>query len=273
MRRRSALWPALIRLSPCGSSSPPRPPIRAKRPASQPQRRRRCRIRLPLWPLRQRRPIRPRQPKSPAGRQLSRLRRARRSAAPSWPHCYRTSVWLWKRKSGRHCTPQPRSRSMIGPRPHRTSAELSSRNLVEEFQPISDTGFGDDIDRPVRMRLDLLAQEADEGAQILDVLGIGGAPDLLQHEAMGQHLAGMGREQPQYVEFLGRQLDRLAGAGDQALHQIDLEIAGDDRGRYSLLLQTVAKGGTDPGGQFLHAEGLGDVVIRTQIERLDLDMF
>ena len=48
--------------------------------------------------------------------------------------------------------------------------------------------------------------------------------------AVGQHLAGMHDEMAQQVEFLGRQLDLLAAAGDVAADQIDRQVADTKSG-------------------------------------------
>ena len=57
---------------------------------------------------------------------------------------------------------------------------------------------------------------------------------------------------------------------DDPTHQIDRQIAALEDRPLALLLQPVAQGGAETGDQLVHAEGLRDVVVGAEIERLDL---
>ena len=59
------------------------------------------------------------------------------------------------------------------------------------------------------------------------------------------------------VDLLRREIDREALGGDDEI----LRVGGGLGPAY---------GGAQPGEQFVHAEGLGDVVVRAGVERLDL---
>src|SRR5262249_37779953 len=61
--------------------------------------------------------------------------------------------------------------------------------LIRRPQPIADPRLGQDKLRAFGIGFDLLSELADKDAQILRVRQF--VPELLQQEAMGQHLAGM----------------------------------------------------------------------------------
>ena len=53
-------------------------------------------------------------------------------------------------------------------------------------------------------------------------------------------------------------------------HEIDREIAAAEDRPLALLLQAVAQGGAHAGVQLVDAEGLGQIVVGAEVERLDL---
>ena len=89
--------------------------------------------------------------------------------------------------------------------------------------------------------------------------------------AVGQHLAGMDHQQSQQIVFLGRELDLLAShASPMRRTRSTDEIARTNTGALALRLEAVAQRGAQARHQLLHAEGLGDVIVGAEIERLDL---
>src|SRR4029079_67569 len=70
---------------------------------------------------------------------------------------------------------------------------------------VSDAQFGDQNLRGVRMRLDLLAQLADEDAQIMSVVNVDRPPDLLEQVLVGDDVARVLRKDLQQAIFLRRQ--------------------------------------------------------------------
>ena len=92
--------------------------------------------------------------------------------------------------------------------------------LIGRAQAIADAGLGQHELWPLGIDLDLLAQLTDIDAQILRIRQL--VPQLLEQEAMGQHLAGVLHQHPQQLIFLGRQLDlavdlvrRIVKVGDR----------------------------------------------------------
>ena len=102
-----------------------------------------------------------------------------------------------------------------------------------------------------------------------------GAPQLLDDEIIRQDLACVFAQQGHDAELAEGEMDVfpadtdlvLVVVDDQLSHRIgavpgDFIVAGDGAG--------VADGGADPGQELVRAEGLGEVVVRPQIQRGDL---
>jgi hypothetical protein len=87
---------------------------------------------------------------------------------------------------------------------------------------------------------------------------------------VGEHLAGMGDEEPQDVVIPSARLHLGIAHPDDPSHEIDREVARLEDRPLALLLQPVAERGTDAGDELVHAERLRHVVVRTEVERLDL---
>src|SRR5579871_1012412 len=96
--------------------------------------------------------------------------------------------------------------------------------LIRRPQAIADAGLGQYELRPLRIDLDLLAELADIDPQILRIGQL--VPELLEQEAMGQHLAGVLHQDAQELIFLRRQFDLALADLHDAAHQVDREIAG-----------------------------------------------
>ncbi len=102
---------------------------------------------------------------------------------------------------------------------------------------------------------DLLPELADEDAQVVQVVGVGGAPDGGQQRAVGDDTAGVAGKEEQEVVLLRRQMHRLAGARDQPLDRVDAEAIDLGDGRDRIAPAPVAQGGADAGGEFADAKG------------------
>src|SRR5690606_26010132 len=97
------------------------------------------------------------------------------------------------------------------------------------------------------------------------------APDLVEDAGAAEHLAGRGEQQLEELVFLGRQLDRVAV--EEHLHRlaIDANVANFDNRRR--LVREPARATPQrlkPGEQFLEVERLGQVVVGSAAQALDL---
>src|SRR5690349_12014053 len=105
------------------------------------------------------------------------------------------------------------------------------------LESVADAGFSENTSRPRRVELKLVAQIADEDAQIGGVLDMRRSPQLVEDMAVRQHLASIGHQLGQQLVFLGRQAHFGAAALHDAAHQIDRKIAGDEERLLALLLE------------------------------------
>ena len=90
-----------------------------------------------------------------------------------------------------------------------------------------------------------------------------------QNLAMGDNSASVPEQDGQEVVFLGRQLDRNAVAGDEALVEIDHDAVDLDALRGLSLARLVAQRGAQPRCHFADAEWLLDIIVGPEIERLE----
>jgi hypothetical protein len=74
----------------------------------------------------------------------------------------------------------------------------------------------------------LLAQLADEGAQVLDLFAAIGSPDGGEQLGVGHHAAGAAHQAVENVELLAGQVHRLAALGDGALDRLQADLADLD---------------------------------------------
>src|SRR4051812_9222013 len=142
--------------------------------------------------------------------------------------------------------------------------------LRRQLQAITNPKLGQNMLRARRVVLEFLAKTADEHPEVLNLLGMRRSPDLPQQIAMRQHLSGMGHEMPQQLELLRRQLYLMAGAADMAADQIDRQIARRKDRQLALRLEPVAQRRAYAGHQLGYAERFSDVVVGSEVERLDL---
>src|ERR1700686_4754019 len=155
---------------------------------------------------------------------------------------------------------------MPGTRPGMTKARASA--LILRPQPISDSGFGQNELRTLRVGFDLLPELSHIDPQILRVGHF--VPQFLQEKAVGQHLAGMLHQHAQQFVFLWRELDVLLADLDDAAHQVDGEVAGSKHRPLAMDLQLMAQRRAHAGKQLVHSERFCQVIVGAEIERLDL---
>ncbi len=117
---------------------------------------------------------------------------------------------------------------------------------------------------------DLLAQLADQHAQIGQIVDVRRAPDGGEQLAVGEHPAVAFGQPRQELVLLRREPHRLAGPADQPPHQVDLQLAGADHRIGPAALQLVAQRHAQPGEEFADPERLLHVVVGAQVERSDL---
>src|ERR1035438_725803 len=94
---------------------------------------------------------------------------------------------------------------------------------------VADVGVGEQVLGVRRVVLNLLAQLADKGTQVIDFLAVVRAPDRSEQLAIGDRAAGMGHQVVEDVVFLAREVNRLAGAVDDAPGREHLNLADGKR--------------------------------------------
>jgi len=87
---------------------------------------------------------------------------------------------------------------------------LVGRHVLEAgLETVADAGFRHQEARPVGIAFDLLAQLANQDSQILDVVALIAAPDVLQKLIVRYHKPDMGRQDMEQAILLPRQAHRL----------------------------------------------------------------
>src|SRR5262245_17084753 len=82
----------------------------------------------------------------------------------------------------------------------------TGRRLGPWMKAVTDPRLGENVVRVRRIRLNFLAQLADEDAQVFGLLDVVTTPDGTQQDAMRQHFAGMAEQIHQQVVFLWCQM-------------------------------------------------------------------
>ena len=85
---------------------------------------------------------------------------------------------------------------------------MEKRDLLRAafgHEAITDPGFGLDVFL-LRGALQFFAQLPDKDAEIFRLLRRLRSPDRREQSTMGEHFAGVAREEQQQIEFLGRQV-------------------------------------------------------------------
>ena len=120
--------------------------------------------------------------------------------------------------------------------------------------------------------LQLLAQGGHEHPQGGDVVLPAVAPDLLGDVGVGEHLAHVLGQQAEQLVLDGREVQLISVQIGAAGGVIDAQAAVDEH-RVGVLRAQHGQpplGDAQPRQQLLHGEGLGEVVVRTAVQRADL---
>ena len=102
-------------------------------------------------------------------------------------------------------------------------AQGTGRRLRPRMKAVADPRLGENVVRVRRIKLNFLAELADEDAQVLGLLDVVTTPDSPQQNAMREHFPGMADQVYQQVVFLRRQMHLLTPYGDPAGVQVDAE--------------------------------------------------
>lgn len=140
--------------------------------------------------------------------------------------------------------------------------------LVSGGEHITDAGLGDDVSGVVGIILQLLAQVADIRPQIFPFFLIFAAPDAGEQVPVQHHPAGVTHQMIEQLVFSGGEADFPALYRNPVLHEINRDIiTGERPGTSSIFSGTgAAQDGFNPGEQLLDIEGLGQVVVGSQLQ-------
>ena len=109
----------------------------------------------------------------------------------------------------------------------------------------------------------------DELLEELAVAGAARAPDVGEQPLGGEGVAGVGEQDLEQAQLQAGQPHGLAAAHRHRLQlEVEAEVAGGERHR--LLLAGPPQQGPHAGEQGARAEGLGEVVVGAEVERLHL---
>src|SRR4051812_23821387 len=179
----------------------------------------------------------------------------------------------WPTSHRLNCPLYPRKQTWSG-HMHRSAPGHTSRRyrpgacLIWCAQTVADSRFGQDVFGTFRIGFHFLSQLAHIDAQILGVSML--IPELVEQEFVGQHLAGMLHQKTQEIVLFWRKPHLAFPQLDDPADQIDGEITDPEHGTLTLYLQAMTQRGPGACEQLVHAERLGDIVVGTAIERLDL---
>ncbi len=141
------------------------------------------------------------------------------------------------------------------------------------MQAVADAWLGEQVARAARVWLDLAAQLADEDAQIVRFILVMRPPDGAQQGAVRDDLAGVDRQIFEYLVFGGGQAHLVAIDGDAAALEVERQPAALELRIAACAttgLRGMAQRHAQPGDQFGHAKGLGQIIIRAQFQRGNL---
>ena len=137
-------------------------------------------------------------------------------------------------------------------------------------EPVADAADRDEMERPVGVDLELLAEAAHRDPDVgrVGVLGLGPAAD---EQRLGRDGLAEVRGQRVQQPRLGRgQLDRLAADGRLAPVQVEGQVRAEDQALARDLVAEPAQDAVDPGPQLRVVVGLGDVVLGDLVEEVGL---
>jgi hypothetical protein len=104
--------------------------------------------------------------------------------------------------------------------------------------------------------------------QVVVLRGVLGPPDLLEQHAVGQNLVGVRGEGLQQAVLGRREVDLASGDRDAATLEIDFQVAGAKyRVRTGRRARRVPQSDANAGEKLIDPEGLGQVVVSTNVER------
>src|ERR1700751_986834 len=141
------------------------------------------------------------------------------------------------------------------------------------WQPIADTGLGDEKARMIRVGFDLLPQLAHEDAQVLNVVALIASPDLLEQLVVRDDEADMHRQDMEQAILLAPQPDGNLVEGDLASDEVDRERAGDDDGIFRRGLEVAPQRRFAARQELGHAERLDQITVRARLQQPNLLVF
>ena len=141
---------------------------------------------------------------------------------------------------------------------------------VDRHEPVADAAHGLDVDRLVRVDLDLLAQAAHRDPDVGRV-GILGLRPAAREERLGRdRLAEVRREGVQQARLGRGQLDDLAADRRLATMEVEDEVRAEDEALARHLVAEPLEDPVDPRPQLRVVVRLGDVVLGDLLEQVGL---
>ena len=178
-------------------------------------------------------------------------------------------------KSGRsgkiYSTP---SRASSDKAPGAESCAFFALKHLRIGESVSYIDVGEQIDRVRGIVFDFLAKLANEGAQVFDFFTAIGSPDGSKQLGIRHDTSGAAHQAIEDVVLLASEVDGLSALGDAAFRRGEANFADLDGGVFCAGRGVDASNrGSDSRDEFAGAEGLGDVVVRSQFEGFDLFFF
>ena len=149
-------------------------------------------------------------------------------------------------------------------------AGVAGAGVDRRDQPVADAADRLDVDRLVRVDLDLLAEAAHRDPDVgrVGVLGLGPAAG---EERLGRDgLAEVRGKRVEEARLGRRQLDGLAADGRLAAVQVERQVRAEDEALAGHLVAEPAQDPVDPGPELRVVVGLGDVVLGDLLEQVGL---
>src|SRR6185295_15642668 len=108
-------------------------------------------------------------------------------------------------------------------------------NSLTGIEAIPNPGLGEDVAGTRGVRLNLLTQVRDKHAQVFVLFDVISTPQRREQLSVCEHFSGMLVEVDQQIKLFRRQMNRLATHRDLTRLEIDMEIAGVERGLCGLI--------------------------------------
>src|SRR3990170_289463 len=144
-----------------------------------------------------------------------------------------------------------------------------SGNRVSFDESITDAGFGADEPWVGRIVAQLGSQLVYVGAENVRVVRVFWSPDGAQDHGVSQYLTCIGNQILQEVVFRWGEANLLGVKRDDPALDIEREICDPDDRLLATVRRSAAQGYPDARQQFAHPKRLGEVVVRTFVERRD----